>query len=149
MICSDCNLEHEEVVIESHPDILGYHCPLQSADPNHLIVCRVQGRKSYPGIKRALTIIVSPIFDDAYQCWRGSTEEYYVCCHRMKFMRTFNRALRLKEGNLGRSIPDELLYDPEYHSGEVNGNAVEYMGKPIDKCPFCNGEVRIKRMVIE
>jgi hypothetical protein len=149
MICPNCNIEHEEVPIEGNKAILGYHCPLLSEDPNHLIVCRINGQKSYPGIKRALTMIISPIFDDDYQCWRGELEQTYVCCHRMKFMRTFNRALRLKAGNLGKDIPDELLYDPDYHSGEVDGRGVEYRGKPIDKCPFCDGEVRIIRLVRE
>jgi hypothetical protein len=149
MICPNCNIEHEEVPIEGYPDIFGYHCPLVSSDPTHMTICRVQGRKSYPGIKRALTMIISPIFDDDYQCWRGEMEQTYVCCHRMKFMATFNRALRLKAGCLGKGIPDELLYDPLYHAGEIDGRGVEYRGKPIDECPFCNAEVRIRRMVIE
>jgi hypothetical protein len=67
----------------------------------------------------------------------------------MKLQKTFNRALRLEAGNIGQSIPDKLLFDPLYHAGEVDGRGVEYKGKPIEECPYCNAEVRIRRMVIE
>jgi hypothetical protein len=59
------------------------------------------------------------------------------------------RSLRIQAGNIGQSIPDKLMFDPNYHAGEVNGRAVDFNGTEIDKCPFCEAEVRIIRLVRE
>ena len=149
MICPDCNIDHAEVPINGENAIFGFHCPLRSSDPTHLLTCRINGQRSYPGIKRSLTVIIEPLFDDNYQCWRGEVEQYSLCCHQMKYQRLFCRALRIQAGNIGQSIPDKLMFDPDYHAGEVNGRGVEFNGKPIDECPYCNADVRIIRLVRE
>jgi len=133
MICPRCNIEHE--IFEISPDILGFHCPKISENPEKNIqIVSIKGHKQIPDFKRKFVVITRKAYDDAKQNFPHTVQSYSFCCR--------NAECIYRIGGLYYSgSKNELLWDANYDS---NGAGIDnFEGVPIRHCPWCQAEVVI------
>lgn len=133
MICPRCNIEHD--VIEISPDLLGFHCPKLSENPEKNIqIVSIKGHKQIPDIKRKFMVITRKAFDDVKQNFPHTIQSYSFCCR--------NAECIYKIGGLYYSgSRNELLWDANYDTNGAGDD--DFEGVPIRYCPWCQAEVII------
>jgi hypothetical protein len=133
VICPRCNIEHE--VMEISPDLLGFHCPKISENPEKNIqIVSIKGHKQIPDFKRKFMVITRKAFDDTKQNFPHTVQSYSFCCRNAECVYRIG-------GLYYSSSKNELLWDANYDS---DGPGVEnFEGVPIRYCPWCQAEVVI------